>query len=137
MYVNLEKDYAAISYGGGHVEPGVLQERIDELRDMRSDLEEAGRQLDREDAAELKVLLDFRADVIRMTGAFDDTVVIVPDTLFEQYVRFLVHEQHGIDSSNLADYIKWGDYISALQRSEYRKVVLEQTWAWVRRQPWA
>ncbi len=107
-----------------------IEERISELRDCRADCEEEGEEFPADEAEELRLWTVFRADVGRLVGDFN-SAVMVPDEVFEKYVRYEAEQEHGVGPDNLGDWVDWAGYAKARQ-GEFSPVVVDGQRVWVK-----
>lgn len=129
MIINLASDWA--DYDTGEVSGAQVNEYIDELNDTRAGCEEEGGQLPTEEAAVLRALLAFRAEVTRLAGDFE-AATIVPDAEFDKHVRHWAEEEHGLGEDSLSGYVDWQAYAKD-QQGWFSKVQVDGQTVWVKR----
>ena len=107
-----------------------IEDRIGELQDDRAGYEEEGEEFPAVDAKELRLWTTFRAEVERLVGNFGEAVM-VPDEVFEKYIRYEAEQEHGIGPDNLGDWVNWKGYAEACQ-GQFSPVVIDGQSVWVK-----
>jgi hypothetical protein len=131
MLIDLVDDYTDYVNNNGVVDADALEARIDELKGFREDYEAEGGQMGTDEAEELRLLLNFRAEVERATGGSFMEATIVAEREFEKYVRYYAEQDYGVGPESMGDYVDWSRYADD-QRKEFTSLVLDGQQVWVK-----
>lgn len=115
----------------GQLDPGGLGDWIEKLKLRREEDEDAGLPWDEDDAAELASLIDFRAQVESVTGEQMWASVLVPDAEFDKHTRYWANSEHGLEDSDLAQFIEWHNFMRQQQRDRWKALDLDGDTIWV------
>jgi hypothetical protein len=114
------------------VDASVFEDEIDNRRDRREAFEAEGLTLPAQETVELAMLLQFRREVEDITGSRFSDAVMVPEAMFEKFVRWDAEEGSGLDAeSGLVDFVDWAGWAQCRQANQFKKVLLDAQVVWV------